>query len=117
MLDAVISVFLHLDQNMSSVVNEYGMWTYLILFLIIFLETGLVVMPFLPGDSLLFVGGAAAASGILSLEWLLVAIIAGAMLGDTRQLLDRQLCGAPCLSRTVPEPREEGVHRPNVRVL
>ena len=83
MLDAVISIFLHLDQNMSSVVNEYGMWTYLILFLIIFLETGLVVMPFLPGDSLLFVGGAAAASGILSIEWLLVAIIAGAILGDT----------------------------------
>jgi len=83
MLDAVISVFLHLDQNMSSVVNEYGMWTYLILFLIIFLETGLVVMPFLPGDSLLFVSGAAAAGGILSLGWLLVAIIAGAILGDT----------------------------------
>lgn len=83
MIDSLISIFLHLDQNMSSVVSEYGMWTYLILFLIIFLETGLVVMPFLPGDSLLFVGGAAAASGILSLEWLLVAIIAGAILGDT----------------------------------
>jgi membrane-associated protein len=83
MLDALISLFLHLDQNMSSAVNEYGMWTYIILFLIIFLETGLVVMPFLPGDSLLFVSVAAAASGILSLEWLLVAIIAGAILGDT----------------------------------
>jgi membrane-associated protein len=59
------------------------MWTYLILFCIIFLETGLVIMPFLPGDSLLFVAGAAAASGLLDLPWLLVAIIAGAVLGDT----------------------------------
>src|SRR5271157_1529366 len=83
MIDSVISLILHLDQNMSLVVNEYGMWTYLILFLIIFLETGLVIMPFLPGDTLLFVSGAAAASGILNLEWLLIAIVAGAVLGDT----------------------------------
>lgn len=83
MIDSIISLILHLDQNMSLVVNEYGMWTYLILFLIIFLETGLVIMPFLPGDTLLFVSGAAAASGILNIEWLLIAIVAGAVLGDT----------------------------------
>ena len=83
MIESVVPLILHLDQNMSLVVNEYGMWTYLILFLIIFLETGLVIMPFLPGDSLLFVAGAAAASGVLNLEWLLIAIIAGAVLGDT----------------------------------
>jgi membrane-associated protein len=83
MIDSVIAIILNIDQNMTTVVHEYGMWTYLILFCIIFLETGLVVMPFLPGDSLLFVSGAAAASGLLSIEWLLVAIIAGAVLGDT----------------------------------
>ncbi len=83
MIESVVPLLLHLDQNMSLVVNEYGMWTYLILFLIIFLETGLVIMPFLPGDSLLFVAGAAAASGVISLEWLLIAILAGAVLGDT----------------------------------
>jgi membrane-associated protein len=83
MLDAVISLFLNLDQNLPVVVNEYGIWTYVILFAIIFLETGLVIMPFLPGDSLLFVGGAAAASGILDLQLLIIAIIAGAVLGDT----------------------------------
>jgi membrane-associated protein len=83
MFDSLITVFLHLDQNMVSVVHEYGMWTYLILFLIIFLETGLVIMPFLPGDSLLFVAGAAAASGIMELPWLVIAIILGAVLGDT----------------------------------
>jgi len=83
MLDAVISLFLNLDQNLPVVVNEYGIWTYVILFAIIFLETGLVITPFLPGDSLLFVGGAAAASGILDLQLLIVTIIIGAVLGDT----------------------------------
>jgi membrane-associated protein len=83
MLDSLITLILHLDQNMVSVVHEYGMWTYLILFCIIFLETGFVIMPFLPGDSLLFVAGAAAASGIMDLPWIIIAIILGAVLGDT----------------------------------
>jgi len=83
MIDTLISVFLNLDQNLPTVVNEYGIWTYVILFGIIFLETGLVIMPFLPGDSLLFVGGAAAASGILDLNLLICVIIVGAVLGDT----------------------------------
>lgn len=83
MLDSLINIFLHLDQNMVSVVQEYGMWTYFILFCIIFLETGFVIMPFLPGDSLLFVAGAAAASGIMDLQWIFIAIILGAVLGDT----------------------------------
>ena len=83
MIDSLISIFLHLDQNLISVVSEYGMWTYVILFFIIFFETGFVIMPFLPGDSLLFVCGAAAASGIMDLQWLFIAIIIGAVLGDT----------------------------------
>jgi membrane-associated protein len=83
MIESLIPLFLHIDQNLPSVVNEYGIWTYIILFAIIFLETGLVITPFLPGDSLLFVGGAAAASGILDLQLLIIAIIAGAVLGDT----------------------------------
>ncbi|MDD1685998.1 VTT domain-containing protein [Methanoregula sp.] len=83
MLDSLLSLALNIDQNLPLVVNEYGIWTYVILFIIIFLETGLVVTPFLPGDSLLFVGGAAAASGILNLEYLLIVIIVGAVLGDT----------------------------------
>jgi membrane-associated protein len=83
MIDALISLFLHFDQNLPVITQEYGMWTYLILFLIIFFETGFIIFPFLPGDSLLFVGGAAAASGILDLPWLLVVIILGAVIGDT----------------------------------
>ena len=83
MIDALISIFLHLDQNLPLITQEYGMWTYLILFVIIFFETGFIIFPFLPGDSLLFVGGAAAASGILDLWWLLLVIILGAVIGDT----------------------------------
>lgn len=83
MIESLIALFLHLDQNLPLVVSEYGIWTYVILFLIIFLETGLVITPFLPGDSLLFVGGAAAAGGILDLQLLIIVIIAGAVLGDT----------------------------------
>ncbi len=83
MIDSVLTVFLHLDQNMAAVVQEYGLVTYLILFLIIFFETGFVIFPFLPGDSLLFVGGAAAAGGLLDIKWLLIAVIAGAIIGDT----------------------------------
>jgi membrane-associated protein len=83
MIDSLITVFLNIDQNLVSVVQEYGSWTYLILFAIIFFETGFVIFPFLPGDSLLFVGGAAAASGILDLHLLIIVIILGAVLGDT----------------------------------
>ena len=83
MIDTLITLFLHLDQNMVFVVQNYGLWTYLILFCIIFCETGFVIFPFIPGDSLLFVGGAAAASGILDIRFLLLAIILGAVLGDT----------------------------------
>ena len=83
MIDSIITLFLHIDQNMVSVIQEYGIWTYLILFLIIFFETGFVIFPFLPGDSLLFVGGAAAAGGMLDIGALLIAIILGAVIGDT----------------------------------
>jgi membrane-associated protein len=83
MLNSLIDIFLNIDQNMITVVQEYGMWTYVIIFCIIFFETGFVIMPFLPGDSLLFVAGAAAASGFMDLQWLFIAIILGAVLGDT----------------------------------
>lgn len=83
MIDSLITLFLNLDQNLISVVNQYGIWTYVILFVIIFLETGFVIFPFLPGDSLLFVCGAAAASGIMDLWWVFIAIVLGAVLGDT----------------------------------
>ena len=76
-------VFLHLDKQLFSLVTEYKNWTYLILFCIIFCETGLVVTPFLPGDSLLFAAGAIAALGILNI-WILIGLLClAAILGDS----------------------------------
>jgi membrane-associated protein len=83
MLETVINLILHLDQNLAAIVQCYGLWTYLILFGIIFFETGLVITPFLPGDTLLFVSGAAAASGILNLQLIIIAFVLGAVIGDT----------------------------------
>ena len=78
----VIDLFLHLDKHLEAVVAQYGTWVYALLFTIIFVETGLVVMPFLPGDSLLFVAGTIAAVGGLSLPVLLVLLVVAAVLGD-----------------------------------
>lgn len=80
-----IDLFLHLDRHLAQITSEYGLWTYGILFVIIFCETGLVVTPFLPGDSLLFAAGAMAAkpeSG-LSVAVLSVLLALAAVLGDT----------------------------------
>jgi len=78
-----IDIFLHLDKHLSTVIQAYGGWTYLILLLIIFCETGLVVTPILPGDSLLFAIGSFAALGALELEYLLVGLTLAAILGDS----------------------------------
>lgn len=82
MLD-LVALILHLDQYLASLIQEYGIWVYVILFLIIFLETGLVVAPFLPGDSLLFVAGALAGAGLLDVAWLFVIFAVAAIIGDT----------------------------------
>ena len=78
----LLDIFLHLDQHLAAVVEQFGPWVYGILFAIIFVETGLVVMPFLPGDSLLFVAGAIAAVGGMQLPLLIVLLIVAAVLGD-----------------------------------
>ncbi len=77
-----IDFFVHLDKYLYLLISNFGGWTYLIIFLIIFCETGLVVTPFLPGDSLLFGLGAFAALGALELELLLLAIPVAAVIGD-----------------------------------
>ncbi len=77
-----IDFFLHLDKHLSLIIQSYGVWTYLILFLIIFCETGLVVTPLLPGDSLLFAAGAFAAVGSLDRWWLLLLLSAASIAGD-----------------------------------
>ncbi|MEK6963209.1 MAG: DedA family protein [Nanoarchaeota archaeon] len=79
----LINLILHLDNHLIWLFNEYGLWVYLLVFLIILCETGLVIAPFLPGDSLLFTLGAFAATGALNI-WLLIILLGiAAILGDT----------------------------------
>ncbi len=80
---SVMDLFLHLDKHLAEIIADYGVWTHLILFAIVFAETGLVVTPFLPGDSLLFAAGTFAALGSLDLWLLVVLLIGAAILGDT----------------------------------
>lgn len=83
LLAAFIDFFLHLDRHLSVIIQDYGVWTYAILFLIIFCETGLVVTPVLPGDSLLFAVGSFAAIGALDVSIVLITLTVAAILGDT----------------------------------
>ncbi len=83
LIKTFIDIFMHLDKHLGSVIQAYGIWTYLILFLIIFCETGLVITPILPGDSLLFAAGAFAAIGALEVMWLFVLLSIAAVAGDT----------------------------------
>ena len=78
-----IDIVLHLDKHLAAMVQQYGVWIYAILFAIIFSETGFVVTPFLPGDSLLFVAGALAALGGMDIMILIAVLLAAAALGNT----------------------------------
>ncbi len=79
---ALIDFILHIDVHLAELIRDYGAWIYGILFAIIFIETGLVVMPFLPGDSLLFVAGAFAAKGDMDVSLVIVLLSIAAILGD-----------------------------------
>ncbi len=78
-----LNIFLHLDKELSAIIQQFGAGTYIILFLIIFCETGLVVTPFLPGDSLLFAAGVFASLGSLNVMVLILLLCVAAVLGDT----------------------------------
>ena len=82
LLAQFIDIVLHLDRHLRWLVDNYGVWVYLILFLIIFCETGLVVTPFLPGDSLLFVAGTLAAVGAMEVHGLFALLVVAAFSGD-----------------------------------
>jgi membrane-associated protein len=83
LLATLVDVVLHLDVHLTALVAKYGVWVYAILFAIIFSETGLVVTPFLPGDSLLFVAGTLAAIGELDVHLLAVLLVVAAILGNS----------------------------------
>ncbi len=82
-LEVFIDIFLHLDQYLHFIIDTYGFWAYVILFAVIFLETGIVVTPLLPGDSLLFTAGTFAAVGLLDIRLVLFLLCAAAIIGDS----------------------------------
>ncbi len=78
----LLDFILHIDKHLQAFVAQYGTWVYVLLFVIVFTETGVVVMPFLPGDSLLFITGALCGAGLMSLPVAIGVLLAGAILGD-----------------------------------
>jgi membrane-associated protein len=81
-MEYVLDLFLHLDVHLAEFVAQYGVWVYAMLFAIIFIETGLVIWPFLPGDSLLFAAGALAATGLLDIYFVVILLVVAAIAGD-----------------------------------
>lgn len=82
-IQGLISFILHIDEHLVEIIQNFGAWSYAIIFAIVFTETGVVIFPFLPGDSLLFASGALATQGAFSLVLLLIVYTAAAVLGDT----------------------------------
>lgn len=99
LLAAFIDIILHLDAHLLALTQQYGVWVYAILFLIIYCETGLVITPFLPGDSLLFVAGALCGMGALQLEWLVPLLVLAAFSGDNTNYWVGRLVGIRLLKR------------------
>jgi membrane-associated protein len=99
LLATLIDIVLHLDAHLLALTQQYGVWVYAILFLIIYCETGLVITPFLPGDSLLFVAGALCGMGALQLELLAPLLILAAFSGDNTNYWIGRLIGVRLLSR------------------
>ncbi|MGB9093510.1 MAG: DedA family protein [Gallionella sp.] len=97
MLAALFDIVMHLDAHLLALTQQYGIWVYAILFLIIYSETGLVIAPFLPGDSLLFVAGALCGMGALQLEWLVPLLVLAAFSGDNTNYWVGRLVGISLL--------------------
>ncbi len=99
LLAAFLDIILHLDAHLLALTQQYGVWVYAILFLIIFAETGLVIAPFLPGDSLLFVAGALCGMEALQLEWLVPLLVLAAFCGDNTNYWVGRLIGLRLINR------------------
>ena len=111
LLSVGADLFLHLDKHLAQVVLDFGVWTYAILFLIVFCETGLVVTPFLPGDSLLFAGGAVGAVSGLNVHVLFVLLAAAAVIGDTANYWAGKYLGLTAFARFINPAHIEKTHR------
>lgn len=93
-ISVIIDFILHIDQHLTELAAQYGTWIYAILFLIIFCETGLVVTPFLPGDSLLFAAGGIAAIGEMNIHVMVLLLITSAIIGDAVNFMIGKYFGA-----------------------
>jgi membrane-associated protein len=107
----LIDIFIHLDEYLGQVIRNYGTWTYLLLFGVIFMETGLVVTPFLPGDSLIFAAGTFAGMGDLSVWWLWVLLCLAAVAGDTANYWIGHAVGPKAFTGQVPFLKKEYLDR------
>jgi len=113
----LIDFVLHMDHYLGQIVSDTGMWTYVILFVVIFIETGLVVTPFLPGDSILFAAGALiAAQHVLDIKVLYLLMVLAAVLGDTANYWIGHYIGPKVFSRRKPLPQKR-VPGPHSRIL
>jgi membrane-associated protein len=101
----LIDIFLHVDRYLLEIIATYGVWVYALLFLIVFAETGLVVTPFLPGDSLLFATGALAATGALDLRLVAILLLVAAVGGDAVNYAIGRAVGVRILVRARTDPR------------
>ncbi len=101
-MENLLSLFLHLDQHLQTLAVDYGAWVYGVLFLIIFCETGLVIFPFLPGDSLLFVSGTLTGAGLLDYTTLCAVLLVAAILGDAVNFAIGRRVGVAAFNGVVP---------------
>ncbi|OGR85281.1 MAG: hypothetical protein A2901_09700 [Elusimicrobia bacterium RIFCSPLOWO2_01_FULL_54_10] len=110
-LSTGVDLFLHLDKHLAAIVADFGVWTYAILFLIIFCETGLVITPFLPGDSLLFAAGAIAAVSDLNVNLTFILLAVSAILGDTVNYWIGKYAGLKVFARFINPRHIEKTHQ------
>lgn len=112
-IKSFLDLFLHLDKHLSEIITTYGTTTYVILFAIIFVETGLIIMPFLPGDSLLFVAGYFAKRGDLDLTLLCVLLFIAAFLGDLLNYSIGKFSGDKIMKMNLPFVKPEYFEKTN----
>ncbi|NMB56815.1 DedA family protein [Candidatus Beckwithbacteria bacterium] len=111
-LKQIIDLFLNIDKHLETIIQMFGMWSYILLFLIIFIETGLVIVPFLPGDSLIFAAGAFTAAGSFKMCFMYPILVLAAILGDTVNYWIGELLGKKLLEKNkIPLIKKEHVEK------
>ncbi|VVB82038.1 SNARE associated Golgi protein [uncultured archaeon] len=110
-ISQILNLFIHLDKVLASLTLTYGVWIYLIIFIIIFCETGLVVTPFLPGDSLIFVMGTLAAKNLLSVIILFFIVCLAAIIGDSVNYWIGKIIGREAFNKKIKFLNKENLYR------